>query len=200
MGKLCKQDILYLLNSVFNKNFLKQLKNSIKKIVIIGPESTGKSTLSNGLAAYYKTVWVAEYAREYLEHQQNNYEYDDLLNIAKGQIKLENERAAVAHQYLFCDTDLYVLMVWCHQRFGKVHPYILEEIATRKYDAYILCDIDMPWSPDPQREHPEEDMRRYFYNIYKDIVMNAGVPYIIVSGNEEQRLQQALNSGLMDAR
>ncbi|HTN17070.1 MAG TPA: ATP-binding protein [Chitinophagaceae bacterium] len=167
----------------------------LKKIVVIGPESTGKSTLSAALAAHLQTVWVDEYARAYLEQQGNAYQYEDLLAIAKGQIASEDHLAAAANHFLICDTDLYVLMVWCHHRFGKVHPFILEEIARRPYHAYILCKTDIPWTPDPQREYPNYNERLYFYNIYKDIVINSGQPFIIVEGNEEQRLAQALNSG-----
>ncbi len=176
------------------------MKPTLQKIVVIGPESTGKSTICAALAQHFNTVWVEEYAREYLERQNNEYDYDDLLAIAKGQIRKEEEKSLLAREFLFCDTDLNVLMVWCHHRFHKVHAFILEEIAARKYDAYILCDVDMPWSPDPQREYPDYEMRRYFFNIYKDIVINAGVPFTLVSGNEKERLEQALNSGLFGAR
>lgn len=167
----------------------------LKKIVVIGPESTGKSTLSAALAARLQTVWVDEYARSYLERQNNTYGYEDLLAIAKGQVASEDQLSAAAKRFLFCDTDLYVLMVWCHHRFGKVHPFILEEIARRPYDAYILCSTDIPWTPDPQREYPDYNERLYFYHIYKDIVINSGRPFIIVQGNEQQRLEQALHSG-----
>lgn len=168
----------------------------VKKIVVIGPESTGKSTLSAGLAAHLQTVWVEEYARAYLEQQGNTYQYSDLLAIARGQLALEEQCTATANRFLICDTDLHVLMVWCHHRYGKVHAYILEEIARRKYDAYILCKTDIPWTPDPQREYPDYNERFYFYNIYKDIVINSGCPFIVVEGNVQQRLRQALNSGL----
>lgn len=167
----------------------------LQKIVVIGPESTGKSTLSAALATHLQTVWVDEYARSYLEQQNNAYGYEDLLAIAKGQLASEDRLSATANRFLLCDTDLYVLMVWCHHRFGKVHPFILEEIARRQYDAYILCQTDIPWTPDPQREYPDHNERLYFYHIYKDIVINSGRPFIIIGGNEQQRLEQALSSG-----
>ncbi|MDI9319936.1 MAG: ATP-binding protein [Phycisphaerales bacterium] len=164
----------------------------LKKIVIIGPESTGKSTLSKALAEQLNTVWVPEYARTYLEQKNQAYQFEDLSSIAKGQIELEDVVARKAHQYLICDTDLYVVKVWSEHKYGKVAPFILERIAQRQYDAYILCDIDMPWDEDPLREHPEPEMRQYFYNIYKDIVLHSGKPFSIVSGSEEERLAQAL--------
>jgi NadR type nicotinamide-nucleotide adenylyltransferase len=164
----------------------------LKKIVIIGPESTGKSTLSKALAEQLNTVWVPEYARTYLEGRGQEYHYEDLTAIAKGQLASEDEWALHANKYLICDTDLYVVKVWSEHKYGKVDAFILENIAQRHYDAYILCNIDMPWDEDPLREHPEPEMRQYFYNIYKDIVLHSGKPFIIVSGNEEDRLAQAL--------
>ena len=95
---------------------------AIKKFVVIGPESTGKSTLCAQLAAYYGTIWTPEYAREYLEKNGTDYSYDDLLIIAKGQIQSEdscNSRLAIRNSQLFIDTDMYVMKVWYEYVFGK---------------------------------------------------------------------------------
>lgn len=170
------------------------MNTTIKKIVVIGPESTGKSTLSKALAEQLNTVWVPEYARTYLEQKKQAYQFEDLYSIAKGQIESEDAEAIKAHQYLICDTDLYVVKVWSEHKYGKVDSFILETIAQRQYDAYILCDIDIPWNADPLREHPEPEMRQYFFNIYKDIVLHTGKAFIIVRGNESERLKQALSA------
>lgn len=164
---------------------------SIKKIVIIGPESTGKSTLSEGLARTFDTEWVPEFARSYLENIGRDYNQDDLLQIAKGQINTEDELLEQASKYLICDTDLYVLKVWSEHKYAQCHPWIMEQIANRKYDAYLLTDIDMPWQYDELREHPQETMRQYFFDVYKDIVQNSGTPFTIISGCEQQRLKAA---------
>ena len=129
----------------------------MKKIVIIGPESTGKSTLCEQLAAHYNTVWVKEYAREYLLKNGTNYSFENLLAISKGQIELEDRAAAklstiylptgqAGHQpsTLFYDTDMYVMKVWCEFVFEKCHHWILNRIVERKYDLYLLCNIDLP--------------------------------------------------------
>ncbi len=168
--------------------------DQIKKIVVIGPESTGKSTLSRALSERLQTIWVKEFAREYLVHKKNIYDQQDLLAIAKGQIESENQCSQQANKYLICDTDLYVIKVWSEHRYGTVVNWILEQIAIRKYDIYILCDIDMPWiaDEDAQREHGDPEMRFYFYNIYKDIVQASGIPWINVCGNETERLEQSL--------
>lgn len=167
---------------------------SIKKIVVIGPESTGKSTLSKALAKELKTVWVPEYAREYLTSICRNYQAEDILAIAKGQLQAEDFLIQRAHQFLICDTDLYVHKVWSEHSYGCCDKWILEQIAVRKYDLYLLTNIDMPWEDDPLREHGSESWRNYFYNQYKDIVVNSGIRWVAVNGDHEQRLQTAMNA------
>jgi NadR type nicotinamide-nucleotide adenylyltransferase len=171
------------------------LKNSIKKIVIIGPESSGKSTLTQALAQQYHTLFAPEYARQYLEILQRHYTQDDLWHIAQGQLKLEDEQAQkLKSGLLFCDTDLYVIKVWSEEKYGSCASAILEHIATRRYDFYLLTDTDMPWQYDPLREHPQPEMRQYFFRQYLDIVQNSGVPFAIIKGNEKERLQIATSA------
>lgn len=164
-----------------------------RKIVIIGPESTGKSTLTQGLAHHFGEPWVPEYAREYLEDLGRPYEFGDLLNIAKGQVAEEDRLLKQANNYLFCDTDLQVIQVWSGHKYGNVHPWILQQIAQRPYDHYFLTSIDMPWEPDPQREHPEPAMRAYFFERYKLLLETANKPYVEVSGDQETRLDMAIH-------
>src|SRR5687768_16629774 len=105
------------------------------KIVVTGPESTGKSTLCAQLAQHYGTLWVPEYAREYLGTKNNQYTYDDLLTIAQGQVALEDELvSSCKSDLIFMDTDLYVMKVWCEFVFNRCHQWILDQIAERKYD------------------------------------------------------------------
>ena len=186
------------------------MQQQLKKIVIIGPESTGKSTLSQLLAEHYATEWCEEYAREYLLTHGTEYSYDDLLTIAKGQLALEEKyslltvnrspstesgkRSTVNGKLLFIDTDMYVMKVWCEYVFGKCHPYIEEQIAERKYDLYLLCNIDLPWVKDELREYPDEAPRRELYGIYKNILQNQSVPWVDISGNYEERLQKAIEA------
>jgi len=168
----------------------------MKKVVVIGPESTGKSTLCEQLAAYYKTSWVPEYAREYLLQHGTQYTYDDLLTIAKGQMALEEsytEKNADA-PLLFVDTDQYVMKVWCEFVFAKCHPWILDQIAKRKYDLYLLCNVDLPWVKDELREYPDLESRQQLFNIYKSIMISQPVPWVEISGNNDERLHQAINA------
>lgn len=164
----------------------------IKKIVIIGPESTGKSTLTSALAEEFKEPFVEEYARQYLENLPREYEYKDLLEIAKGQLALEDQKEKQAANLLFCDTDLHVIQVWSQHKFNKTDPWVLEQISKRNYDLYLLTDIDTPWQDDPLREHPEPVMRRYFMDRYEHLLFSSGIPYVRVSGNHTERLQQAI--------
>lgn len=177
----------------------------MKKIVVIGPESTGKSSLCQALAEHYHTSWCPEYARKYLLKYGTDYTYEDLLVIAKGQIELENNSVQAAEnssaygrpsllpsEFLFIDTDMYVMKVWCEYVFGKCHSYILEQIAYRKYDAYLLCNTDLPWIKDELREYPDEKNRIELFEMYKDILINQSTPFTIVSGQGQERVDCAV--------
>jgi len=194
----------------------------IKKIVIIGPESTGKSTLCEMLAQHYQTEWCPEFAREYLLTNGTNYNHDDLLTIAKGQVALEEEfeqlvvgsRELVEQKsnpfindsgvisglrspdsgLLFLDTDMQVMKVWCEYVFNDCHTWILNRIAERKYDLYLLCKPDLPWVKDELREYPNEKPRQELYHIYRDLLIQQHVPWVEISGGYEQRLAAAVKA------
>jgi NadR type nicotinamide-nucleotide adenylyltransferase len=177
----------------------------VKKIVVIGPESTGKSTLCEKLAAHYKTQWVKEYAREYLLKNGTEYSFENLLDVAKGQIENEelgirnvelysNSSLTTHHSPIFIDTDMYVMKVWCEFVFNKCHHWILNRIVERKYDLYLLCNIDMPWVKDELREYPDLKIRETLYHHYKDIMVNQNVPWIDISGSYDERLEKAIEA------
>ena len=179
----------------------------IKKIVAIGPESTGKSTLCKQLAEHYNTMWCPEYAREYLNQNGVRYNYDDLIKIAEGQLVMEDycveemnnenaiENAELKTQnlkLLFIDTNMYVMKVWYEYVYNRCEQLVLDEISKRKYDLYLLCNIDLPWIDDPMREYPDEQPRIELYNIYKDIMINQSTQWVEISGNYDERLQKAI--------
>jgi NadR type nicotinamide-nucleotide adenylyltransferase len=166
----------------------------LKKIVVIGPESTGKSTLCEALAAHYQTDWVREYAREYLEEHGMEYSYETLPVIARGQLALEETAAYRAETLLFIDTDLYVIKVWSEYVFGRCEAWILDEIVRRKYDAYLLANTDLPWANDPLREYPDPGIRERLFRIYKDLLINQSVPWAEVSGVGDERLERAIDA------
>jgi len=176
----------------------------ISKVVAIGPESTGKSTLCKALAAHFDAHWCPEYAREFLLKHGTHYQFDDLLAIAKGQLVLEKEHGLQAAKHwksagkktpkplLFVDTDMYVMKVWCEYVFGRCHQFILDQTAKSSCDLYLLCKTDLPWVKDELREYPDLQARTELYHIYKDILVNQQVPWIEVSGNNEQRTLTAI--------
>jgi NadR type nicotinamide-nucleotide adenylyltransferase len=166
----------------------------LKKIVVTGPESTGKSTLCEQLAANYNTQWVPEFAREYLMNLERPYTYDDLLIIARGQLEQEDRIvASLQTPLVFIDTDMYVMKVWCEYVFGKCHSFILDEIVNRKYDLYLLCNTDLPWVADELREYPDLKSRERLYHMYKDLMINQATPWFDISGNYEERLHKAVS-------
>jgi len=165
-------------------------KNKLIKIAITGPESTGKSMLAQFLADHYRTVWVPEFARVYLLKQNGNYDYEDILNIARGQWKSEKALAKIARKVYFSDTELLVNKIWCDVKFGKCHPWILDHLGMQEYDLYLLMDVDLPWEPDPLREYPDE--RQFLFDLYENELISRTLNYRIVSGIDDERFKNAL--------
>ncbi len=192
----------------------------LKKIVVIGPESTGKSSLCEALAQHFNTLWCPEFAREYLLTNGMDYDFEDLLTIAKGQLALEDEYTVLLNNkveqfnstshsplttrhlptkqagspFLFIDTDMYVIKVWEEFVFGKSHNWIIDQIVERKYDCYLLCNVDLPWVKDELREYPDLETREKLYHIYNDIMINQSVPWIDISGDYDERLVKAIGA------
>jgi NadR type nicotinamide-nucleotide adenylyltransferase len=166
----------------------------MKKIVVIGPESTGKSTLCSQLAEHYNTCWCPEFAREYLLEKGGKYNYADLLNIAHGQLELEDTMLTQAkNNFYFIDTDMYVMKVWCEVVFENCYTWILKQIALRQYDLIFLCDVDLPWVKDELREYPDLEFRKKLFNMYRDLLINQKTKWAEISGTDMQRLQMAVS-------
>lgn len=168
------------------------IAHQIKKVVVIGPECTGKSELSKFLADHFKTVHVAEYARAYLNKLIRGYEKSDLTKIAHGQARMEDEWIYDANRVLVCDTNGIVIKVWSEFKYGDCDPDILRIVGERKYDLYLLTYIDVPWEDDPQREHP--DKREHFWQIFKREIEKTGVPHVEISGPREERRAKAVKA------
>lgn len=162
-----------------------------ERILITGPESTGKSSLSEQLAEHYNCQWVPEFAREYISRLQRPYELRDIEFIAMEQIRMENEMVKRARRLVICDTGLLVPKVWAEYKFGSCPQWIIESFVNHQYDLILLMDIDLPWKEDPQREHP--DKRAYFFSRFRDELHKAGKSYSVVSGRGEERFQNALH-------
>ncbi len=164
----------------------------IKKVVIIGPECTGKTTLAQVLAQHYNTAWVPEYAREYIDSLDRPYREEDLLAIANGQVMGENNGVRTANKVLICDTDLLVIKIWQEHKYGKCYQEILDRIKASRYDLYLLTYIDVPWENDPQRENP--GLRRFFFDIFKKELEARGLKFIELRGELSKRSQAAIKA------
>ncbi|MBT3738665.1 MAG: ATP-binding protein, partial [Candidatus Marinimicrobia bacterium] len=162
--------------------------------VLFGPESSGKTTLSRELASYYNTHWVEEYAREYLQNKWDQEkkicELEDIIPISNGQIKLENEFSKKTKNLLICDTDLLETKVYSETYYNGFCDPILEKYAIEnKYDLYILTDIDISWVKDDLRDRPNN--REEMFNAFKQALITHNKPYILVSGNLNNRMKIA---------
>ena len=166
--------------------------DSLIRVAIVGPESTGKTFLAQKLAAHFNTHWVPEYAREYLDKTGGKYRQSDLLEIARGQINLEDRLANKSQNLLFCDTNLLVIKIWSEHKYKNCHPWILQQLVRRKYHLHFLCDVDLPWIEDPLREHP--DLRTYFFEKYRTELTDLQVPFHVISGSETVRFNMAVNA------
>ncbi|HMQ47278.1 MAG TPA: ATP-binding protein [Saprospiraceae bacterium] len=158
----------------------------MKKILLTGPESSGKTTLAKALAHRYNGIWVPEYARLYLEKTAGNYQEEDLLAIAQGQMALENAMSSYQPDFLFCDTGMLVMKTWSEVKYGRCHPWIEAQWNQSRYDLYLLCGIDIPWQEDPLREHPKE--REYLYKHYLNALRKKKVSFLELEGSLEARL------------
>lgn len=173
------------------------MSDLVKKIVVIGPESTGKSSLCQQLSDYYKTSWVKEYAREYLWKNGKDYTIVDLDDIAKGQIEHEDlivDQLSPDKKMIFIDTDMYVMKVWSEFVFNACNHLILNQIVSRQYDLYLLCTPDIAWVSDELREYPDVHTREKLFHYYKDAMIHQHTPWVTIHGNYEERLQQAIDA------
>lgn len=157
----------------------------INKIVITGPECCGKTTLVNSLSKIYKCNIVTEFARKYLEESNGQYQYEDLLKIAKGQWWEEQKMEKLEKEILICDTAIHTIKIWSLDKFKKCDPWILDQ--TENYNHYLLCSPDIPWEVDPLRENPKD--RHRIFKIYLNELQNK--PFTIISGTKLSRIKQS---------
>jgi nicotinamide riboside kinase len=174
---------------------LKQQPASLLKIALYGPESTGKTTLAKQLAEHYKTEWIPEFAREYLQEKWNKTqqicEEHDLLPIAVGQTKSENKALKKANKLLFSDTCLLVTKVYSDIHYGQTNPILEKAAKKHKYDLFILTDVDVPWEKDDLRDAPSK--RKDNLRVFEDVLIRYNKPYLTLSGSKENRVQEAIS-------
>tara|TARA_B110000211_G_scaffold229790_1_gene288138 strand:+ start:584 stop:1093 length:510 start_codon:yes stop_codon:yes gene_type:complete len=159
------------------------------KIIVTGPESSGKTTLCKALATHLKTPFTEEFARIYIDNLDREYSQNDLVIIAKGQLK--NEQLITNNKQLSLhDTDLITLKIWSEYKYGNCDDWITFQIEKQKQEKrfYLLCNPDIPWVNDPQRENP--DNREELFEIYKVKLEKLGHNYFIVEG--ENRIDKSI--------
>jgi NadR type nicotinamide-nucleotide adenylyltransferase len=161
----------------------------VKRVVLTGSESTGKSTLAERLAAHYGAELVPEFVRTYAEQKGGAIDFGDHGPIARGQMALEDEHIAGARDLVIQDTDLLSTVVYCTHYFGRCPAWITEAAAARKPDLYLVCEIDLPWVADAVRDrgHLREEMQQLF----RDAVAASGVPHVVIIGEPDARFASA---------
>jgi NadR type nicotinamide-nucleotide adenylyltransferase len=166
--------------------------SNIKKIAIVGPESTGKSTITQLLAKHYHTLWVAEFARYYCAALTGPCTMDDEINMFHGQVALEESVLSMAEKdFIFCDTTFLTVKIWSDEMLGGTPQVVLDALPVRTYDLYLLMDIDLPWEEDPLRNFPEK--REYFMEVWYKELSAIGANYVVINGIEH-RLQHAITA------
>ncbi len=171
---------------------MEKINAHIPKVVITGPESSGKTTLCEALAAHYGVPCVPEYARQYLQEHGPGYRQADLLTIARGQIRLEEATLARQPRLLLCDTSLEVIRIWWEWRYGPCPTWLLEQSRQRLPDLYLLLSPDIPWQPDPLRENPHD--RQALFARYQNLLDEYQVPYVVVQGSMARRQKTAIET------
>jgi len=176
---------------------LKQKPSGCFKVVLFGPESTGKTTMAKKLAAHFNTEWVEEYMREYLQEKWNSNKElcqpEDLIKIAEGQLRMENLKAKTANKVLFCDTDLLELSVYSKAYYkGFCEPSIIKHALNNWYDLYFLTNIDVPWVPDDLRDKPDD--REGMFEKFKSSLLANERPFIELKGDENERFETAVSA------
>ena len=169
------------------------MSKDVRKIVISGPESTGKTSLAEGLSGHFKGRYIYEYAREYIAALDRPYNYDDLMRIAEMQVRLEKEMLGKARQYLFYDTYLIITKVWFKVVFGHYPEWLDECLGNSGIDLFLICYPDLPWVSDPVRENPGE-MRLKLFQMYKEEAEHFGFPVAVIKGNNHLRLRNAVKA------
>lgn len=165
-------------------------QSKIIKIAVVGPESTGKSTMSAFLAKHYNTVWVPEYARGYCEKLTEPPTWRDEINMFYGQLALEAELLPQANKVLICDTTFITVKIWSDEIFGKSPQVVVDELPKHPYDLYLLLDIDLPWQDDPLRDFPHK--REHFLDVWHKELQALNANYITISGTGDNRYQKAV--------
>ncbi len=160
-------------------------KNTVIKIALVGPESTGKSTMARSLAIHYQTLWVPEFARYYCTALTKACTLDDETTMYHGQVALEESVISVLQKpLLFCDTTFLTVKIWSDYQLGETPQIVLDALPKHNYDLYLLLKPDLPWQDDPLRDF--KGMGDYFMNVWRNELKNLGANYIETGGTKNR--------------
>jgi len=168
--------------------------DAIKRVVIIGSESSGTTTLARVLAAHYRTMWVPEYGRMYSEGRQYDsrpWRSDEFTFIAIEQARMEDALATLANKVLICDTDPFATAIWHERYMGTPSDEVRAIAAGRRYDLYIVTDVNIPFVRDEIRDG--ESFRQWMQGRFIEELSKAATPMIVVSGPHDERFAAAVN-------
>lgn len=170
----------------------REIENSLKKIAVIGPESTGKSTLCEGLSEHFDIDFIKEYSREFLTKLEREYTELDLLTIAKEQSAQISYASGQDQQLMIADTELLTIKIWSDVKYGRCNEEIEKMMLKQDFDLYLLCDTDVPWQDDPLREVPDLDKREEIFELFKIELERLNWHYQIISGYQSERQSKAI--------
>ena len=163
------------------------------KVAVVGPESTGKSELCKGLAKHFKTVYVPEYSRQFLDGRNGQYDMSDLPAIARGQQYLIETFTKKKIDLLIIDTEAIVVKIWSKVKYQEVDPLIEITVKNQDFDLYLLCNTDLEWTYDPLREVPNKSERDRIFELFKTELEKHDFKYEIITGHGNKRLKQAIS-------
>lgn len=174
-----------------------QTSSRCLRVVLYGPESTGKTTLAKALADHYQTAWVPEFARPYLQEKWDKEQavctLEDLPIIAQGQLAAENAAIQKANKLILCDTNILVTKVWSETHFkGYCAPELNTILAQTHYDLYLLTSIDVPWEKDDLRDRPNDREQMFIY--FKQQLVTYNFPFLVLEGNPKERVEKAVTA------
>ena len=166
----------------------------LPRVAVVGPESSGKTTLAEGLARHFRTVFVPEASRAFYDTKGIVYEIADILPIARAQRAAEEVAAGSASRLLVLDTDLLTITVWSHVLYGACPPEAEEMAAAQRVDLTVLLKNDLPWTFDPQRCHPETEKRDDFFERLRAGLTRLGRSVAVIGGDGPARLAGAVRA------
>ncbi len=169
--------------------------SGVKRIVLFGTESTGKTTLAQRLAAHFGEPWSEEFVREFWEIRGGKITGEDLGTIALGQMANEDRAIAAARRLVFFDTDLLTCTLWDDVLFpGACPPWVRTEAEERAREValWLLCDTDVPFEPDPQRSFPDAASRARGRELWRTALASRGLPFVEIRGDWPERARIAI--------